>query len=69
MESFPALFIVDGATSILAGVIVALAPWKTHLATVTDVEAAEKRSGFGRLLMAGDGRFILLLLAMIPAFL
>lgn len=67
MISFPALFIVDGVTSILAGVVVALAPWKTHHAPAAAGEAAEKRSGFGRLLLAGDGRFILLLVAMIPA--
>ena len=67
MVSFPALFIVDGATSILAGVIVALAPWKTHHAPAAHDEVAGKRRGFGRLLVAGDTRFIMLLLAMIPA--
>src|SRR4029450_13112614 len=30
-------------------------------------EGVERRSGFGRLLMAGDMRFILLLAAMVPA--
>ena len=67
MVSFPALFIVDGATSLLAGAVVALASWKTHHADPDGGEPAEKRSGFGRVLMAGDGRFIMLLLAMIPA--
>jgi MFS family permease len=68
MVSFPALFLVDGATSILAGVVLSLSPWRTSAqapATEHQAHGAASpplaRRGFVR-----DRRLIYFLLALLP---
>lgn len=63
--SFPALFIVDGVTSIIAGVVLAVTRWparqNSEIESQSDSGAATKR-----LSVLADRRFILFLALMIP---
>lgn len=66
MTSFSALFVVDGVTSIIAGVVLIVSPWKVyhHAAQIysTEKPAVEKRTKSA----LTDRRFLYFLLAFIP---
>lgn len=69
MKSFKSLFYVDGTTTILAGALIALMPWKIHEAA-PDVIATDAQTttppavGYGSVLR--DRRFVYFLVAMLP---
>lgn len=69
MKSFRSLFYVDGTTSILAGALIALMPWRIHNTTnesereTTDQSKAIETSYTGVL---QDRRFLYFLIAMLP---
>ena len=72
MRSFQSLFYVDGSTAILAGVLIAVMPWRTQgqvVASPEDPDAASSevpspQPGYATVLR--DRRFLYFLLAMLP---
>jgi predicted MFS family arabinose efflux permease len=68
MVSFPALFIVDGATSIIAGLVLAASRWRVnHNAAHSDGEVKDDATELHHRRGAmGDRRFLFFLVAFIP---
>lgn len=66
--SFPALFIVDGVTSIIAGVVLAVTRWPALHKKASPETESQSDSGAAakRLSVLADRRFILFLALMIP---
>jgi MFS family permease len=77
MHSFKLLFYVDGATSLLAGILIAALPWRLNSATHPGKDAvvqspagsdanAQPQPGLRYLDVLKDRRFIYFLIAMLP---
>jgi predicted MFS family arabinose efflux permease len=68
MVSFPALFFVDGATAILAGIVLAASRWRTRQpAASPETKPKEESGGLIRGASAlTDYRFLYFLMALIP---
>ena len=71
MHSFKLLFYVDGATSLLAGILIAVLPWRIESTPETRIDATDQHSGSLNaqpryLDVLRDRRFIYFLIAMLP---
>lgn len=72
MRSFRSLFYVDGTTTILAGVLIAVMPWRTQKASAAVVVGTEtetttsETANLGYSSVLRDRRFLYFLLAMLP---
>ncbi|HEY5884432.1 MAG TPA: MFS transporter [Pyrinomonadaceae bacterium] len=72
MRSYQLLFVVDGTTSLLAGLLLALLPWRTlhrsnkELFAAAPNETAEPKPGLRYSDVLKDRRFTYFLLAMLP---
>ncbi|HEU4478666.1 MAG TPA: MFS transporter [Pyrinomonadaceae bacterium] len=65
MKSFKSLFYVDGTTSILAGLLIALMPWRIRPApSATPAESGVPELNYASVLR--DRRFLYFLIAMLP---
>lgn len=64
MKSFRSLFYVDGITAILAGLLIALLPWRTPEATTTMTDPHAPEQSYASVLR--DKRFFYFLIAMLP---